>query len=381
MTFYNEFDRHKAAWLRELANSGEITNGDVDERSIKDLRADDVAGYNRAHFFAGIGVWDYAMRLAGWPVSWPVWSASCPCQPFSSAGRRKGTEDDRHLWPWLMGLIAERHPNVVIGEQVSSPDGLAWFDIVRTDLEAEGYACGSLDTCAAGIGAPHARQRLYWCALRLDGLADLPKQGLEEWRDRRSTAGSQRATAERGGGVDRLGHSAGRGCGERGDAALAGSCGYPDGAGCADGVGDNESERRCRGENDADGRGWERAPGLAGEVKRMDDAVPNGRQHHPEIGGKHGEGGGKRKRREFVSHRSLSDFTRGHWSGADWVLTRPQRVGDHPGLRPVEPGTFPLADGAPERVGRLRGYGDAIVATQAAAFIRCVMEEILERTR
>ena len=55
---YNEIDRHAAAWLRELARCGHITPGEVNETSIADLAAADVAGYERVHFFAGIGGWD-----------------------------------------------------------------------------------------------------------------------------------------------------------------------------------------------------------------------------------------------------------------------------------------------------------------------------------
>ena len=113
------------------------------------------------HFFAGIGVWSYALRLAGWPDNRPVWTGSCPCQPFSSAGKGAGFTDERHLWPEFFRLIRECRPATVFGEQVASKDGLAWLDLVQNSLESAGYACGALDTCAAGVGAPHIRQRLY----------------------------------------------------------------------------------------------------------------------------------------------------------------------------------------------------------------------------
>ena len=65
--YYNEIDAYAAQWLRNLIREGLIAPGDVDERSIVDVRADDLRGYEQCHFFAGIGGWSYALRLAGWP--------------------------------------------------------------------------------------------------------------------------------------------------------------------------------------------------------------------------------------------------------------------------------------------------------------------------
>ena len=84
--YYNEIDAQAAAWLRELIRAGELPAGDVDCRSIVDVRADDLRGYRQAHFFAGIGGWPLALRLADIPTDRSVWTGSCPCQPFSAAG-------------------------------------------------------------------------------------------------------------------------------------------------------------------------------------------------------------------------------------------------------------------------------------------------------
>ena len=162
--YYNEVDPFAAAWLEELIRAGHIAPGVVDERSIEDVYPNDLAGFGQCHFFAGIGVWSHALRCAGWPDDHPVWTGSCPCQPFSAAGKGGGFADERHLWPAFHYLISQCRPSVVFGEQVASRDGLAWFDLVQTDMEAAGYACGAVDTCAAGFGAPHIRQRLYWVA-------------------------------------------------------------------------------------------------------------------------------------------------------------------------------------------------------------------------
>ena len=164
--YYSENDPFAARWLRKLGVAGLIPMGDADERSIVDVPGADVAGCIQCHWFAGVGGWPLALRLAGWPDEWPVWTGSCPCQPFSIAGKRKGIADERHLWPDFYRLIAECKPATIFGEQVASKDGREWLAGIRADLEELGYAVGCADLCAAGAGAgaPHIRQRLYWVA-------------------------------------------------------------------------------------------------------------------------------------------------------------------------------------------------------------------------
>lgn len=164
MNYYNEHDPKAAAWLRELITQGHIPAGDVDTRSITEVSADEIAHYTQCHFFAGIGGWSLALELAGWPPSRPVWTGSCPCQPFSGAGEGKGASDDRHLWPVFRRLIAKLHPERVFGEQVAQAIGFNWLDGVSADLEADGYAVGAAVLGAHSVGAPHIRQRLFWVA-------------------------------------------------------------------------------------------------------------------------------------------------------------------------------------------------------------------------
>lgn len=161
-TYYNEINHYAAQWLRHLIAAGHIAPGDVDERSILEVQPDDLRGYTQCHFFAGIGGWSYALRLAGWPDDRPVWTGSCPCQPFSAAGKHRGSEDARHLWPAFFRLIRECCPGSVFGEQVAGAAGLAWLDHVYGDLESAGYAAAAASLPAGGIGAPHKRDRLYW---------------------------------------------------------------------------------------------------------------------------------------------------------------------------------------------------------------------------
>lgn len=162
MNYYNEFDPHAAAWLRELINQKLIPAGDVDTRSIADVIPSDLHGYTQCHFFAGIGGWSLALQISGWPDDRPVWTGSCPCQPFSVAGEGKGTADERHLWPVFFDLIRECRPERVFGEQVANAIGKGWLDGISTDLESEDYACGAAVLGAHSVGAPHLRQRLYW---------------------------------------------------------------------------------------------------------------------------------------------------------------------------------------------------------------------------
>jgi DNA (cytosine-5)-methyltransferase 1 len=153
-----------------------IPDGEVDERSITDVRPSDLKGYVQHHFFCGIGGWPYALRLAGWPDSKECWTGSAPCQPFSVAGKRKGLEDERHLWPAFRWLIAQCRPSICFGEQVASKDGREWLAGVRSDLEAMGYVVGAADLCAASVGAPHIRQRLWWVGYTKDGNREIPER-------------------------------------------------------------------------------------------------------------------------------------------------------------------------------------------------------------
>ena len=162
--YYNEIEPYPAQWLRNLIAEGLIAPGDVDERSIVDVQPDDLKGYTQCHFFAGIGGWSYALRLAGWPDDRPVWTGSCPCQPFSAAGKGKASSDERHLWPAWFRLIQACRPERVFGEQVEAAIGWGWLDLVYSDLEKEGYTVGAAVLPACGVGAQHIRQRLWFVA-------------------------------------------------------------------------------------------------------------------------------------------------------------------------------------------------------------------------
>ena len=330
-SYYNEIDPFAAEMLRNLIAAGHIAPGDVDERSIEDVRPDDLRGYAQCHFFAGVGVWSYALRRAGYPDARPIWTGSCPCQPFSTAGKGAGFADERHLWPHFHWLIEQCRPPIVLGEQVASKDGLAWLDLVSADLEGSGYTSGAVDTCAAGFGAPHIRQRLYWVAHAHD-------EGLE-----------------------------GR-CGmrERADQRPAGP------SSVVGGMDNTSSERRDTRWHDHTGD--DRDESHAADTTRSGGLADAERFGHAQIQRQSGVGflGGR------VSQRPRAGFepshtdsrprpTNGFWRNADWLYCRDGR------WRPVGPGASPLVDGAPARVGRLRAYGNAIVPQLAAAFVRATL--------
>jgi DNA (cytosine-5)-methyltransferase 1 len=343
--YYNEIEPYAAQWLRNLIAAGHIAPGDVDERDIRDVRPDDLRGYTQCHFFAGIGVWSYALRLAGWSDDRPVWTGSCPCQPFSQAGQGAGFDDERHVWPAWDHLIRERRPAAILGEQVASKDAEPWLDLVSADLEGLGYAFGALAFPSAGVGAPHIRDRTYF-------VAHAAQRGR---REKRSNVGGLIA----------------------GDCAQGLAAGLIDG-GMSNGLADTDSKRSLPGaltgvhsseERTGPRHGKSERLGAIGELADSADIRLDGRRSS-ETGDGRDAARIEFERLRFVERIEPAGPTNGYWRDADWLLCRDEK------WRPVEPGTFPLADGAPSRVGRLRAYGNAINAYQAAEFIAAARETI-----
>lgn len=384
--FYNDVDGPVCAWLRELMAGGHISEGIVNDRSINELRGDDLAGYERVHLFAGIGGWDYALKLAGWPDGIPVWTGSCPCQPFSVAGRRRGTSDERHLWPEMRRLIEECMPPIVFGEQVASKDGREWLAGVRADLEALGYAVGAADLCAAGEGAPHIRQRLYWVAVakgQRPVIATTPPRA-SRWRSTQPTipsasGGLSDASIER-----RQQNARSTSCNEtqNGREGRNRRESYIDHESTGNGPtrGVSESEHAERG---PDIEGWRPEGGITTGRSGEGCARGLGNGDEPRLEGWVGCG-------ERV--RELSAWPSGAWSDYDIIPFRDGKA------RRVERQSKPLADGVSDRLasfgidsrvvtetfplvhghkGRtqlLKGYGNSIVPQVAATFIETVME-------
>lgn len=162
LVYYNDCDPYCCEWLENLIAADLLPNGVVDCRPIEQVDPADLEVFTQCHFFAGIGGWPLALQMARIGVDVPVWTGSCPCQPFSNIGLKKGFADERHLWPAWFRLIRQLNPPTVFGEQVAGAS--VWLDLVLTDLESAGYACGAAALPAAGVGARHERERLWFVA-------------------------------------------------------------------------------------------------------------------------------------------------------------------------------------------------------------------------
>jgi len=356
--YYNDNDPQVCAWIRQLMFDGLIPYGVVDSRSILDVQPADLEGFTQCHFFCGIAGWAYALKLAGWPSTRPVWTGSPPCQPFSAAGKLEGKNDARHLAPHFIGLVGACRPPVLFGEQVASAAVFGksakrvggepewtWLDDLFHRLEAARYAVGASDIPAAGVGAPHIRQRTFFGAVRLDdshderhtvlqrnGFDDMAgekdnersRDGLEHGRSverldyptsARPVAEGQRSEAEardetrlrgpeRGCGPERLEHPAGDGRQQRG------------------------AEPSWRG-IDA-GCGPER-------LADADKPGPQGRQGMPQrpVERAAGQGG-------LADSQSPSGTDHGGWDNVDWLFCRDGK------WRPVKSSVQRVADGFPE---------------------------------
>lgn len=202
---------------------------------------------------------------------------------------------------------------------------VGWLDAVQADLENADYAFAGFDLCAAGFGAPHIRQRLFWVA---DADSEFMETPIE------------------------------RGQGGRIELADSGSLIGVDYAKC---------ERRNTGRN-RDYSGYVRQQsGAISEAGRLADTNSNGRERRLS--------GWESSKREVINGSAGCDSAargtnavNGFWGSADWIFCRDGK------WRPVKPGISPLVDGVAGRVGQLRAYGNAIVAPVAEAFIAAYLD-------
>jgi DNA (cytosine-5)-methyltransferase 1 len=315
MNYYNEYEPFAAEWLKELIKDGLIPDGEVDTRSIVDVEPGDLKDFTQCHFFAGIGGWAYAARLAGWGDDRPMWTGSPPCQPFSVAGKQKGTDDERHLWPVWFNLVRECKPSIIFGEQVAAAIRQGWLDSLQEDLEAENYACAAAVLPASGVGALHKRDRL-WIVAHASG------SGRQGWGG--SERGEQREIGQ--------------------DGALCSSD-----QGCIKLADSNDIGHQW---NETIGREEKRRAKYAGNhsLDNSDTRRHNTKKEKIRAG----------RKRAFVPE--LASF----WDGIQAVQCKDGKVR----AIPTQPEIFPLANGLPNRVGILRGAGNAIVPQVAAEIIK-----------
>jgi DNA (cytosine-5)-methyltransferase 1 len=337
--YYNEYDRAKAAWLRHLIEEGVVAHGVVDERSIEAVQPEDLDGFVQCHFFAGIGLWSLCARRAGWPDDRPVWTGSCPCGPFSIAGKQEGFADPRHLWPQWFRLIRQRRPRVLFGEQ--SDQAVEWLDLVQGDMEGDGYAIGSAVIPAAGFGGAHERHRIGFVA---------DTDNAQWWTERAPWNDGQWPKTGRVQGHSHLGDGrTGVGMAIAGGACVIGR-GQFDG-----GLPPSSVQPGAR----------ERASGL----RPPDDRHERVALGDPRFAGlSDAQLGAVRSAWRSEEGRATVEPSDPLWAGVDWLLCRDSR------WRPVEPGLSPLVDESPARMGRLRGYGDAIDVEAFTNLIAAYME-------
>jgi len=350
VNYYNEFEPFAAKWLKQLIVDGLIPPGDVDDRSIEEIKSTDLEGYTQCHFFAGIGGWSRALQLAQWDADRPVWTGSPPCQSFSVAGKGKGKDDSRHLWPVFFNLIRECQPPAVFGEQVAAAIRHGWLDDLQNDFETEGYASAACVLPSGAVGSPHKRDRLFFTAKR---VAD-----PNEFRQSRPGQIQQPCNSEQSseGKVDRAINAS----------RINQSLGNTDSKGLQMHweprelhirQSDRESANRFSSDTSVSDNSMAdpTSDGFSKGSSSESSKRPEDRQEGSKV-------------RAFAS--DSCDINGGDfWSESTVVHCRDGK--DRP--IPVEPALFPLADGLPNRVGILRGAGNAIVPQAAAEIIKAVM--------
>jgi DNA (cytosine-5)-methyltransferase 1 len=390
MVYYNEFDPYAAQWLRNLMKAGLIPEGYIDERSIQKVKALDLKGYTQCHFFAGIGGWSYALRLAGWSDETPIWTGSCPCQPFSTAGKKLGIKDERHLWPIWFDLIRECKPAIVVGEQVKNAISKHWLDLVFTDLEGEGYACGAAVLPACGVGAPHQRDRLYW-------MADSNWQSSKSSQRGDSRAGTTTENSTRRhtdwllgsgsptdsvGNTDRLQHKSNARSTTEEESRTGGARNNAAGINVGGGSPTYElGNSELHGQPAINKFAKSEEEGRLLQSKGSSSADNLANSDHGRCGQCDSE--------ERIQLSNQNGATAGYWRDVEWLSCRDGKArptesipcemvdGLPPGLGLVRNGNrftvSPLIQETKNRVGRLRGYGNAICVPLAVKFIEACL--------
>ena len=275
-----------------------------------------------------------------------------PCQPFSVAGRKKGEEDPRHLWPEYFRLIKELRPSWVIGENVSGHIKLG-LDTVLKNLESEGYAARTFSISASSIGANHQRERVWIIAnSERNGLTTSEKRGgfektISEQQKRENNTFNSEGTSsiplssknvedtrQHGGGLEPSGNkeSIGRGSLEKTERSTNA---------------DQTSGSSQRGEIMADTKN-------IGSILSSHEGERQGNSTRRSEGQSEGDG-------QTMANTSSERTSRGEtgWEDAENVGQSSRRPWD--GWWDIEPNVGRVANGVPKRVDRLKSLGNSLV--------------------
>ena len=238
-------------------------------------------------------------------------TAGYPCQPFSLAGERRGSEDDRHLWPYILSIIEAKRPSWCVFENVYGHVSMG-LDEVLSDLEGQGYAARPFIVPACAADAPHRRDRV-WIIARNVGDTDSQQWGTTQ-KDRGLDL--DRAVLDQRQGREETNTAQGSG----GNVAYAKSL-------HSNGSGEHSQQGQRQEPKPRDSRGSD-------DVAHADSEGSQGQRREPRL----------------VSQRETEHSAR---SGSQEVRARKVWL--------PEPAVGRVANGIPRRVDRLRGLGNAIV--------------------
>ena len=258
--------------------------------------------------FPGVKIYDDVRTLDhDGPVD--IITGGYPCQPFSMAGKRKGEEDDRHLWPAMFDLIKKYRPTWVIGENVAGHISMG-LDDVLADLEGENYTVRTVIIPAVAVDAKHRRDRLWIVA--------------HTTRQRHGQRGKARNLSEKNGGQD------GQVCREPACTSEQSQV-----------MADTNRKRQLSGTKDGDKPGngpINRSEAMANGGQAASNSGGTGRKRGTETG-YNGRNRQKSRNKQFTGRHRIQEW-------ATW---------------PTESGICRVASGVPRRVDRLKGLGNAVV--------------------
>ena len=252
-----------------------------------------------------------------------------PCQPFSVAGRQKGVEDPRHLWPEYFRIIKESRPAWVIGENVSGHLKLG-LDSVLKDLESEGYSARTFSISASSIGANHQRERIWIvahseCNEHQHTLKKVNGKEKEVPRKHWKENGSARKSV----GADPIRET--------------------DNTDVADTV---EGDAQARRERQREIRQGHQEEGFSGDASSSSETLPNSKKLRN--GGRNSQECGTEQRELQQKEQKRSSL----WSETE---RRSSLFRENENWWSVEPDVGRVAHGVPSRVDRLKSLGNSLI--------------------